>query len=62
MDILDVGEPTLDIDKQMVGKMTDYTKYRFHRIGVKWDLKNAFCPNSAKKNNYSLISELFVQF
>ena len=37
MDVLDVGKPTLDIGKQTVGKMTDYTKYRFHRIGVKWD-------------------------
>ena len=37
MDVLDVGEPTLDIGKQTVGEMTDYTKYRFHRIGVKWD-------------------------
>ena len=64
MDILDLGEPTLDVGKQTVGEMTDYPKYRFHSIGIimglKNALKNAFCPNSAKKNNYSLISELFV--
>ena len=37
MYVLDVGEPTLDIGKQTVGETTDYPKYRFHRIGVKWD-------------------------
>ena len=37
MDILDIGEPTLDVGKQTVGEMTDYPKYRFHSIGVKWD-------------------------
>ena len=37
MDVLDVGKPTLDIGKKTVGEMTDYTKYKFHRTGVKWD-------------------------